>query len=279
MMAKTILRVLLSRPCFRRQFCTSGQSTSINPEEIKKFDNLSSLWWDEAGEFRPLHSMNSLRIPFIRNGLVNSRAVSTTKANTSRSLDGLDLVDVGCGGGILSEPLARIGANVLGLDASQEAIQIAKQHSLLDPNLSGKLQYRHGTLEELAEEGKLFDAVIMSEVVEHMNNPQHCFNLAAKLVKPNGSLFVTTLNRSYLSWLGGILIAERLLKIVPPGTHDWDKFLTPLEVENMLADSNCNTRSVHGMAYNILTHNWHWTSNVSINYALHAVKSGEKGSN
>ncbi|XP_065332301.1 ubiquinone biosynthesis O-methyltransferase, mitochondrial isoform X2 [Cloeon dipterum] len=274
-MATKFLSKILYRSTLRN-FSTAPKFSSVDPEELKKFSNLSGLWWDEGGEFKPLHSMNALRIPFIRNGLVNSRVVSTKKANTPSSLEGLNILDVGCGGGILAEPLARIGANVVGLDASEEAVQVAEQHAKLDTTLSDRLKYRHGTLEELAEEGQVYDAVVMSEVLEHMNNPKHCLQLASNLVKPGGSIFLTTLNRSCVSWLGGIIAAEYLLRLVPPGTHDWNKFLSPLEVENMLSDSDCTTRSIHGMSYNILTNSWHWSSNVSINYALHALKLSEQ---
>ncbi|KAF4522741.1 hypothetical protein B566_EDAN009286 [Ephemera danica] len=167
---------------FYRNVSRQLSSTSTaDPKEISVFNNLSEQWWDEGGEFKPLHSMNKIRIPFIRNGLINSGRLSRDVNSTLLSLSGVKILDVGCGGGILSEPLARIGADVTGLDASQEAIRVAKEHAALEPGLSERLNYIHGTLEDLNSGD--YDAVVASEVIEHMTNANQCIALCSKLLK------------------------------------------------------------------------------------------------
>uniref|UniRef100_A0A0B7A3G2 Ubiquinone biosynthesis O-methyltransferase, mitochondrial n=1 Tax=Arion vulgaris TaxID=1028688 RepID=A0A0B7A3G2_9EUPU len=245
--------------------------TTIDEDEVNKFSKLSALWWDEAGEFKALHSLNEMRIPLIRDVLVSLKTID--QYDVTRPLEGFLVLDVGSGGGILSEPLARLGASVTGLEASEESIKIAQAHLIHDPAIQDKLQYVQCTVEELAESqaGK-FDAVVASEVLEHVTDASLFVTCACKLVKPGGSIFFTTLNKTRLSYILGIAVAENILGVVSPGTHDWEKFVPPVNLQHMLEKNNFITRLVHGMCYNPLTNRWTWIKDTSINYALHAVK-------
>ncbi|XP_029654369.1 ubiquinone biosynthesis O-methyltransferase, mitochondrial-like [Octopus sinensis] len=244
--------------------------TTIDEEEIEKFSALAQLWWDETGEFEALHSMNSVRVPFIQTTLQNAANANRVP---SKSLQGLKILDVGCGGGIFAEPLARLGATVIGIDASEENIRIAQNHLRNDPNIVCKVKYIHSTVEDVvATEGNTFDAVVASEVVEHVADVDTFIESCCNLVKPGGSLFLTTINKTVSSYLLGVLAAERLLHLVAPGTHNWNKFISPMDLQYIIERNNLVTRLVHGLKYNPLTKKWKWSSDTSINYAIHAIK-------
>ncbi|CAG5131547.1 unnamed protein product [Candidula unifasciata] len=192
----------------------------------------------------------------------------------SKPLEGFWIMDVGSGGGILSEPLARLGASVVGLEASEESIKVAQTHLISDSAIRDRIRYVHGTVEEVAESqaGK-FDAVVVSEVLEHVSDASLFVTYACKLVRPGGSIFFTTINKTQLAYLLGIVVAEQILHLVPAGTHDWEKFVPPADLQDMLEKNNFVTRLIHGMCYNPLTKRWSWVKDTSVNYALHAVKS------
>lgn len=187
---------------------------------------------------------------------------------------------MGCGGGLLSEPLARLGASVLGIDPVEDSIGTARHHSAHDPDLRDRVQYRACSLEELTSEGQgseeeagpQFDAVVASEVVEHLADLETFVSCCSLALRPGGSLFITTLNRTNLSWLLAIVAAEQVLRIVPAGTHQWDKFITPEELERLLESTGFSVRSVRGMCYNPVSGAWSWTDSTAVNYALHAVR-------
>ncbi|CAL1540292.1 unnamed protein product [Lymnaea stagnalis] len=254
-----------------------AQST-IDEEEVSKFSGLSALWWDEGGEFEALHSLNELRIPLIRDALVSKKNLD--QYDPASPLQGFWILDVGSGGGILSEPLARLGASVIGLEASEETIKIAQAHLIHDVQIRDSVKYIKSTVEDIAltQEGK-FDAVVASEVLEHVSDAQTFVTAACKLVRPGGSIFFTTLNKTQLAYALGIVAAENILHLVTPGTHDWEKFVPPTVLQHMLDKNNFATRLIHGMWYNPLSKRWSWTKDTSINYALHAVKpsTGEEG--
>ncbi|KAI0272947.1 S-adenosyl-L-methionine-dependent methyltransferase [Russula aff. rugulosa BPL654] len=200
--------------------------STVNDDEISHFSRLSALWWDESGEFALLHKMNPHRIRFIREKLLE---VLQTQP------DATTILDVGCGGGILSESLARLGANTLAIDASAENIGIATRHAAADPSFapdaaSGTLAFRHTTAETLVQEPKRFDIVCSMEVVEHVDNPAGFLKSCAELVKPGGHLFLSTIARTPLSYLLSIVAAEKVLRLVEPGTHTYSKFVTPGEL-------------------------------------------------
>jgi polyprenyldihydroxybenzoate methyltransferase/3-demethylubiquinol 3-O-methyltransferase len=240
----------------------SDSSSSVVPEELDKFRRLSSDWWDaENGSLRGLHSMNGLRVPFVRNGL-------------GGSLRGKRILDVGCGGGILAEPLARLGARVTGLDPVEENVQVARTHlSQFKQSFGDRLNYVMSTIEAFAPDNlDSFDAVVSSEVIEHVTNPGEFVANCARVVKPGGSLFFTTINRTQAAYVFAILAAENLTRAVPVGTHDWNLFVTPGELTRYCEQGGCAVKLVHGMRYNPFTNVWAWTSVTSVNYALHAIK-------
>lgn len=242
---------------------------TVDEEEVRKFNQMASMMWKEDGEFKALHAMNELRVPLIRDAL----ALPGTWRQTPRPLEGKLILDAGCGGGILSEPLARLGAFVVAIDASENNIQIAQSHMMQDPLLREQIKYIHCDIEDLigTEEGK-FDGVVSSEVLEHVSNVDSFVESCCRLVKPGGSLFFTTVNKTQLSYYLGVIAAEYIFKIVPPGTHDWEKFVPPEELRFMLSKNEFSTKLIHGMFYNLLTGRWMWIKDSSLSYAIHAVK-------
>ncbi|XP_013397174.1 ubiquinone biosynthesis O-methyltransferase, mitochondrial isoform X1 [Lingula anatina] len=259
----------------RRDFVQTHEGThygsTIDKDEIEKFNKLANNWWSENGEMKALHAMNQLRVPFIRDTLVPEKSI------TSSPLKGLRILDAGSGGGFLSEPLARLGATVVGVDASEKNHRVAKLHSSHDSSLEKYLTYINCEIEDLLPKEKgSFHAVVASEILEHVADTETfvraCSDLVMFYFQPDGSLFFTTLNKTNLSYALSIVAAERLLKIVPVGTHDWSKFIDPLDLQDLLDKYDCSTRQVHGMFYNLLTNRWDWIRDTSINYMLHAVK-------
>jgi len=247
-------------------------SDSVSTDEVNKFSNFADTWWDENGHMKALHQMNSLRVPFIRDGLLHQ---GHGKMNCSKPLQGVNLLDVGCGAGILSEPLARIGASVLGIDANDEAIEAAKTHRGNNCDLSD-LQYLDILLEDVVAVGSLkFDCVVASEVLEHVENQKEFIKLCADALKPGGSLFISTINRTFLSYTLGILLSENILGIVPPGTHDWNKFVNPDDLTSWMNEANLNLQKLHGLTYIPGVEKWSWTGSTDISYILHAVKFDE----
>uniref|UniRef100_A0A8D0BWR5 Ubiquinone biosynthesis O-methyltransferase, mitochondrial n=1 Tax=Salvator merianae TaxID=96440 RepID=A0A8D0BWR5_SALMN len=248
----------------------STSHTTVDPREIRKFQLLAHKWWDEQGEYAALHSMNDIRVPFIRDTVLNMRS----EHELGRPLSGLSILDVGCGGGLLTEPLGRLGASVTGIDPLEDNIKTAELHKSFDPVLDKRIQYKSCTLEDIVEESsETFDVVIASEVVEHVADLETFVRSCGEVLKPEGSLFITTINKSQLSYIFGIVVAERVLGIVPAGTHDWEKFVPPEELERLLESNGFLVKTVKGMLYNPLFGSWSWIGSTSINYALHAVKS------
>ncbi|XP_056261834.1 ubiquinone biosynthesis O-methyltransferase, mitochondrial isoform X2 [Pseudoliparis swirei] len=262
----------------------SASQPTVDPDELRRFQSLAGKWWDEGGEFAALHAMNDLRVPFIRDNLLNVHG----PRRPGKPLGGLRVLDVGCGGGLLTEPLGRLGADVLGIDPVGDSIGTARLHSARDPDLRDRVCYRACTLEELSaereggeeeeeeeeEEGVgQYDAIVASEVVEHLADLETFASCCNHVLKPGGSLFITTINKSNLSYALGIVVAEQLLRIVPSGTHDWEKFISPVELERLLESNGFSVQSVRGMLYNPASGAWSWTRSTAINYAVHAVKA------
>ncbi|XP_057595978.1 ubiquinone biosynthesis O-methyltransferase, mitochondrial isoform X2 [Hippopotamus amphibius kiboko] len=191
-----------------------------------------------------------------------------------KPLFGMKILDVGCGGGLLTEPLGRLGASVIGIDPVDENIKTAQHHKSFDPVLDKRIEYRTCSLEEIVEEtAETFDAVVASEVVEHVIDLETFVQCCCKVLKPGGSLFITTINKTQLSYALGIVFSEQIAGIVPKGTHTWEKFVSPEKLESILESNGLSVQTVAGTLYNPFSGYWHWSENTSLNYAAHAVKS------
>lgn len=217
--------------------------------------------------------MNALRVPLIRDGLIATSLVPQGQIRSPQVLNGLNILEVGCGGGILTEALARIHANVVGIDPGEKLINVAREHAKRDQKISPRIQYLMETVEEHAQNNvERYDAVVASEVLEHVNDKPAFLEHCIMALKPGGSIFVTTLNKTTASWLGGVVAAEYILKLVPEDTHDWEKFISPLDLQRILKTFNCTTVLVHGMSYEFWRNSWSWCKRMDINYAVQAVK-------
>ena len=229
---------------------------NVDSQEIAKFEAMASSWWDPHGEFKPLHLMNPLRLEWI--------------SDHCGGLFGKQVLDVGCGGGILSESMALQGANVLGIDMGQEPLQVAKLHAL---EQGVKLDYQRIPVEDLAEQQPAsFDVVTCMEMLEHVPDPASIVLACAKLAKPGGKLFFSTINKTKESWLLMILGAEQILKIVPKGTHDHKKFIRPATLIRYCDAADLLTKMVAGVRYNPLTERFKLSDDVSVNYQIYCEK-------
>ncbi|KAM8778801.1 ubiquinone biosynthesis O-methyltransferase, mitochondrial isoform 5-T5 [Rhynchonycteris naso] len=195
-----------------------------------------------------------------------------------KPLSGMKILDVGCGGGLLTEPLGRLGASVTGIDPVDENIKTAQHHKSFDPVLDTRLEYKACSLEDIVEEtAETFDAVIASEVIEHVIDLETFIQCCCQVLKPGGSLFITTINKTQLSYALGIVFSEQIAGIVPKGTHTWEKFVSPEKLESILESNGLSVQTVVGMIYNPFSGYWHWSENTSLNYAAHAVRLEDPG--
>lgn len=236
---------------------------SVNPEEVARFSALAEKWWDPRGEFAPLHKFNPTRLMFIRDEA--SRRFGRDP-NARRPFEGLSLLDIGCGGGLLSEPMSRLGFKVTGADASPRNIGTARAHA--EPQ-GLDIDYRAITAEALAEEGAgPFDVVLNMEVIEHVEDPGEYLRTCARLVKPGGVMIVATLNRTLKALALAKIGAEYVLRWLPPGTHDWSKFLKPEEIRGFLAGEPLDVRGPYGVSYNPLADRWSLSADTDVNYMM-----------
>ena len=241
-------------------------ASTIDNDEVAHFSRLSSQWWDAHGPLRALHKFNPLRVAYIRDRTAVHFERDPTRCD---SLDGLRILDIGCGGGILSEPLARLGAAVVGIDPSQSNIRIAQHHAAQE-NLS--IEYRGMTVEDLAATGEAFDVVLAMEVIEHVADVGLFIELAATMVKPGGLMFFATFNRTLKSFVLGIVTAEYILRWVPQGTHRWRKFVTPEELKALIKCGGLRLIQKTGVIYKLVTHRWRLSSNLAVNYMVIAER-------
>jgi 2-polyprenyl-6-hydroxyphenyl methylase/3-demethylubiquinone-9 3-methyltransferase len=232
-------------------------TTNADPRELDKFGDLAHRWWDPNSEFKPLHDINPLRLGWI---------------DRACGLSGKRVVDVGCGGGLLSEGMAALGAQVTGIDLSDKALAVARLH-LLE---SGRaVDYRHVAAEALAAEmPSAFDAVTCLEMLEHVPDPASVVRACADLVKPGGQVFFSTLNRNPKAYLFAVIGAEYLLKLLPPGTHDYDKFIRPAELSRHCRQAGLEVAEIVGMSYNPISRSYSLGSDTSVNYLLRATRNG-----
>lgn len=236
---------------------------SIDPDEVAKFSAMAADWWNPHGKFKPLHRFNPTRLRFIRE---TAEAHFNLEKNQLRPLQGLRLLDIGCGGGLVSEPMARLGASVTGVDASEANIKTALTHAS-EQGLT--IDYRAGTAEGLlASEEPLFDIVLNMEVVEHVADPSQFLKDTARLVRPGGLMIVATLNKTAKSLATAVIGAEYILRWLPPGTHDWSKFLDPQDVLTPLQDAGMETDSPVGVSFQPLSGQWAISSDTSVNYMI-----------
>ena len=241
-------------------------TSTINKEEIQKFSKLADEWWDVNGKFKPLHMFNPIRIEYITNKIKQHFKINAGNLNY---LKGLNILDIGCGGGLISEPMARLGGRVTGIDASEKNIKVAKIHAKKNEL---KINYLNKSPEELENKDK-FDIILNLEIVEHVDNVglyiESCYNL----LKKDGLMFTATLNRSFMSYLKAIIGAEYIMRWLPIGTHDWNKFLKPEELEKQLQDKKFSIVEIKGLEFNPLLNKWKKSNNLSVNYIIASSKS------
>ena len=243
-----------------------ANSPTIDPAEVAKFQAFADTWWDTDGKMAPLHKFNPARLGYIRHRVIDHFGKDT---DTLKPLENLSVLDVGCGGGVLSEPLARMGGKVTGIDVTEDVVKVAKLHA----QESGlDITYQHTSAETLVEAGKKYDVVICLEVIEHVPDPQALVDTLSQLVKPDGILFISTINRTYKSYALAIVGAEYVLRWLPKGTHQWEKFLRPSEIAHMTQKNAMTVNNITGLCLNILK--WQWQENprdLEVNYILTAV--------
>ena len=239
--------------------------TSINKKEIDKFSKIADEWWDPEGKFKPLHKFNPTRIKYIKENIINNFKLK----NKSKPLSGIKILDIGCGGGLLSEPMSRMGANVTGIDASDKNIKIAKLHSKKNKL---KINYLCSSPEKLKIKKK-FDVILNMEIVEHVEDIDFFLKSCSKLLKKNGLMFVATINKTLKSYVFAIVGAEYVLRWLPIGTHEWEKFVKPEDLKKILMKYDLSLNKLEGMNFNIIKDEWSISRDLSVNYIAKFIKN------
>jgi len=237
---------------------------SINKKEIEKFSKIAEEWWNPNGKFKPLHNFNPIRIKYIKENIIKDFKIKTSE----KPLKKINLLDIGCGGGLLSEPMCRLGANVVGIDASVKNIKVAKFHAKKNKL---KIDYKVASPEKLKTNLK-FDVILNMEIVEHVENVDFFIKESAKLLKKNGIMFVATLNKTLKSYAFAIIGAEYILKWLPIGTHDWEKFIKPNDLIKISKKNSLSLKKLDGLKFNILEDSWKVSSDTSVNYIVKLKK-------
>lgn len=237
-------------------------NSTIDPKEVEKFSKIADEWWSETGKFKPLHKFNPVRINFIKNTIPKYLAENSNLDEKSLALK---ILDVGCGGGLIAEPFAKLGAEVTAIDASAKNIEVAKIHA---QKSQLKINYQVATAEELAQKNEQFDVVFALEVIEHVADVKKFVSSCSKLVKPGGLLFIATINRTLKSLALAKIAVEYVLRWLPKGTHDWKKFLKPSEINFEATQSNLDLQVLRGFSYNILNDVWSESENLDMNYVM-----------
>ena len=240
------------------------KTNTINKEEIEKFSKIADEWWDPNGRFKPLHKFNPIRISYIKDSITNIFKIK----NENKPLERIKILDIGCGGGLLSEPMKRLGADVVGIDASNKNIQVAKIHAK-----KNKLDIKYiCTSPENFETKNKFDVILNMEIIEHVEDVDFFLKSCSKLLKKNGIMFVATLNKTLKSYVFAIIGAEYILRWLPIGTHDWEKFIKPNHLIDSLKKHNLKVDKIDGMKFNIIKDEWSISSDKSINYIGRFIK-------
>ena len=241
------------------------KNNTINNKEIEKFSKIAEEWWDPHGKFKPLHKFNPIRISYIKESIINSFKLQ----EKVRPLKKVKILDIGCGGGLLSEPMSRLGADVMGIDASDKNIEIAKFHAKKD-NLN--IKYLCASPEQLNTSTK-FDVILNIEIVEHVKDVDFFLQSCSKLLRKNGIMFVATINKTLKSYFFAIIGAEYILRWLPIGTHEWEKFVKPGELVKILKKYDLKLDSLDGMKFNLLKDEWKVSKDKSINYIGRFIKN------
>ena len=229
---------------------------NLDHEEVSKFDELAAKWWDMEGEFKPLHQINPLRVGFIKDRSI---------------LEGKKILDVGCGGGILAEALSELGANVTGIDASENTIGVAKSHS---KSINSNVRFIQNTIEEFiaSNPDEKFDVITCLEMLEHVPSPGEIIKNCSDILKKDGDIFFSTINRNPRSYLFAVIGAEYILNLLPKGTHDYEKFIKPSELAKWIREAGLNSEETIGLSYNPITDNYWLGKDIQVNYMVHAKK-------
>ena len=241
------------------------KTTTINKEEIDKFSKIAEEWWDPDGKFKPLHAFNPIRIKYIKDNIIKHFKIEKKILPLSK----IKILDIGCGGGLIAEPMTRLGASVTGIDASEKNIKIAKAH--LQKNKL-KINYKCASPENFVYKEK-FDVILNLEIVEHVDDVNLYMKSCFKLLKKNGLMFTATLNRSFTSYVKAIIGAEYILRWLPIGTHDWNKFIKPEELEKLLNQEKFSTIDLKGLSFNPFTNKWKKSNDLSVNYIICSLKN------
>ena len=240
------------------------KTNTINKKEIEKFSKIAEEWWDPKGKFKPLHNFNPLRISYLKENIIKSFNLQ----KKDKILSGVKILDIGCGGGLLCEPMSRLGADVYGMDASEKNIKVAKIHA---KKSSLNIKYFCSSPEKFKSDLK-FDVILNMEIVEHVEDVDFFLKSCTKFLKKNGIMFVATLNKTLKSYLFAIIGAEYILKWLPIGTHEWEKFIKPEELINITKKYDLTLSDLKGVKLNLLTNNWELSADKSVNYIAKFVK-------
>ena len=240
--------------------------TTVNKEEIQKFSAIAEEWWNVNGKFKPLHMFNPIRIEYI---LDTTRDHLNIKDNSNEPLKNLSVLDIGCGCGLMSEPITRLGGKVTGIDASEKNIKVAQLHAEKN-NL--KINYLNKSPENLDDIEK-YDVILNLEIVEHVEDLQLYLKSCSRLLKKNGIMFTATLNRTFTSFIKAILGAEYVLRWLPIGTHDWNKFVKPEELESLITSLNFQIKDIKGLEFKPISRKWVRSENLSVNYIMSSIKN------
>jgi 2-polyprenyl-6-hydroxyphenyl methylase/3-demethylubiquinone-9 3-methyltransferase len=238
---------------------------SINKNEIEKFSKIAEEWWNPNGKFKPLHNFNPIRIKYIKDNIVKDFNIKSL----TEPFKNIKILDIGCGGGLLSEPMRRLGASVVGIDASEKNIEVAKFHA---KKSKLKIDYRVASPEKLKTKVK-FDVILNMEIVEHVEDINFFIKASSKLLKNNGVMFIATLNKTLKSYVLAIIGAEYILKWLPIGTHDWEKFVKPDDLINISKKNNLILKKLDGMKFNVLDNSWKVSGDTSVNYIAKFIKN------
>ena len=241
------------------------KSNTINKKEIEKFSKIAEEWWDPTGKFKPLHKFNPIRISYIKENILNTFKI---KKNTG-IFKGIKILDIGCGGGLLSEPMARLGAEVVGIDASEKNVNVAKLHAKKNDL---KIKYFCSSPENFKTDMK-FDVILNMEIIEHVEDVNFFLKSCTKLLKKNGIMFVATLNKTLKSYLFAIVGAEYVLRWLPIGTHEWEKFVRPEDLVKITKACNLTLDDLSGVKFNLINNEWKISNDKSVNYIAKFVKN------